>query len=124
MQGDARTLVQLGFAEGQRLGIAAAEVFGEVHTVVGAQRFLAEHLDAVAVQRAARHQLLDTVVTDHAVADDDQRFQIVEGSVHGKLPANHVFCGDKKRRLEPEGPRRLCLFVRGCRRATLPGAPL
>ncbi|MNN66840.1 hypothetical protein D3C81_1824350 [compost metagenome] len=90
MQGDTGALVQLRLAEGQRFGIAAGEVFGEMHAVVGAQRLFAEHMDAVAIQRAALDQLLDAVVADHAVADDDQRLHISEGSVHWEHPANPV----------------------------------
>ncbi len=71
VQGQARLLVERRVAHGQRLGIAAAEVFGQVHAVVGALAFLAEHVDAIALQGTHGDQLLDAVVADHAVADDD-----------------------------------------------------
>ncbi|MNQ76391.1 hypothetical protein D3C85_912280 [compost metagenome] len=77
VQGHARMLVEAGFTQGQRLGIAAAEVFGKVHAIVGAQRFFAEDLDAIALQRAAFDQLLDAMMADHAIADDDQRLHIM-----------------------------------------------
>ncbi|MCY1343047.1 hypothetical protein D9M69_290550 [compost metagenome] len=82
VQGHARSLVEAGFAQGQGLGVAAGEVLGEMHTVVGAQRLFAEDFDAIATQCAALDQLLHTVVADHAIADDDQRLHIRSGNVH------------------------------------------
>ncbi|MCY1291837.1 hypothetical protein D9M69_403970 [compost metagenome] len=98
VQGDAGALVQRRLAEGQRFGVAAGEVFGKVHAVVGAQRLLAEHVDPVAIQRAALDQLLDAVVADHAVADDDQRLQTIEVSVHKGTRSKPItfFEGKKK----------------------------
>ncbi|MCY1358384.1 hypothetical protein D9M69_449180 [compost metagenome] len=80
VQGHARMLVEAGFTQGQRLGVAAAEVLGQMHAVVGTQGLFTEDLDAIAVQRAALDQLLDAMMADHAVADDDQRLHIRSGS--------------------------------------------
>ena len=80
VQGQTFFFIEGGGAHGQGLGIAAAEVLGQVHAVVGALRLLTEHFDAVVRQGTAGEQLLDAVVADHAVADDDQSL-LVSGGV-------------------------------------------
>ncbi len=115
VQVQAGACVQFGGAHRQGFGIAPAEVFGEVHAVVGALRLLAEHVDPVVFQRAGREQLLDAVVADHAVADDDQALLVAGAfcAVHGgsRRKLIRFSCG-KKKRLKPCGSRRLCLFCR------------
>jgi len=82
---DAVAAVVVGIAHGQRLGVATAEVFGQVHAVIGALALFAEHMQLVAGEGAALDQLFDAVVTDHAVADDDQFFvrERSDGRTHG-----------------------------------------
>ena len=80
VQGQAFFFIEGGGAHGQGFGVAAAEVLGQVHAVVGALRLLTEHFDAVVRQGTAGEQLLDAVVADHAVADDDQSL-LVSGGV-------------------------------------------
>ena len=65
---DAPGGVRLAIAHGQVLRLTAAEHVRQVHPVVGGARFLAQHGDVRV--RPGRHQLLDKVMTDHAVADD------------------------------------------------------
>ncbi len=100
VQGHAWRLVQLGTAEGQGFGIAAGEILGEVHAVIGAQRLFAEHMHAVLRQRATLDQLLDAMMADHAVADDDQPLLVCGGicAVHGVSRPKLIrfFCGNKK----------------------------
>src|SRR5688572_28689511 len=50
-------------------GGLAGEKAGQLHAVVGRTRLLAEHRDLMPC--AARHQLLEKALADHAVADDD-----------------------------------------------------
>ncbi|MDT4860290.1 hypothetical protein FQZ97_948420 [compost metagenome] len=64
--------IQIGFAQGQGLGIAAAEVLGQVHAVVGALALFTEHMHLILLECALLDQLLDAMMADHAVADDDQ----------------------------------------------------
>nr|BFE96938.1 hypothetical protein GCM10020185_74740 [Pseudomonas brassicacearum subsp. brassicacearum] len=80
VQRDAGGLVQRRFAKGQGLGIAAREVLGQVHTVVGTHRLFAEHMHTVMIEGTALDQLLDAVMADHAIADHDQRLQLVQRS--------------------------------------------
>ncbi len=94
MQGDARRLVQRGFAQGQRLSIATAEILGQMHPVVGAHRLFTEDMQAIVVKGAALDELLDTMMSDHAIADHDQCLQFVQRGnigIHSKHPAkaNH-----------------------------------
>lgn len=79
MQGQAGLLVQGGRAHGQGFGVAAVEVLGEMHAVIGAQRLFAEYMDLETLQSTIGDQLLDTVVADHAVADDDEARQVRGG---------------------------------------------
>ena len=65
--------IERRFAHGHRFGVAAAQVFGQVHAIVGAQRLVAKDVDAIALEGATRDQLLDAMVADHAVADNDKR---------------------------------------------------
>src|SRR5690606_29802873 len=67
--------------------IATAEVFGQVHAVVGALRLFTEQVQPVVGQGAALDQLFDTVMAHHAVADDDEVFLCVRGSEHGYTSA-------------------------------------
>ena len=62
-----RLLVKIRFTQRQRLGVAAAEVFRQVHPVIGPLAFFAEHMDVIPRQGAQLHQLLNAVVTDHTV---------------------------------------------------------
>ncbi|MNE10750.1 hypothetical protein D3C80_1034710 [compost metagenome] len=97
VQAHAMQGIQLRIAQGQGFGIAAAEVFREVHPVVGTLAFLTKDLDLETGKGAALDQLLDTMMADHAVADDDQFFPVRDrhyrihtGSslkaIHGGLP--------------------------------------
>src|ERR1700712_5009802 len=54
-----------------------------MHTVIGALTFLTEHVNAITLKRTGSDQLLDTVVTDHTVANDDQCLHIVKRSKCG-----------------------------------------
>ncbi|MNO44312.1 hypothetical protein D3C76_345510 [compost metagenome] len=90
MQGDARGLVQRRFAEGQRLGITAGEVLGQVHTVVGTHRLFAEDVQSIVIKGTAFDQLFDTMMSDHAIADHDQRLQLVQSGnigIHKRHPS-------------------------------------
>lgn len=78
VQGDARGLVQRCVGQRQRLGITAGEILGKVHTVVGAHRLLAEHVQPIVIEGTALDQLFDTMMSDHAIADHDQRLQFVQ----------------------------------------------
>jgi hypothetical protein len=67
-------------------------------------------------------------MADHAIADHDQRLQLVQGSnvgIHRKHPtkAHHGFLKAKKRRLKPCGSRRLCLFCAVSIRRLRPDLP-
>ncbi len=73
------TAVVVGFAHRQRLGIAAAEVLGQVYAIVGALALLAEHVHVVAGEGVLFDQLFDAVMPDHAVADDDQCLVLERG---------------------------------------------
>ncbi|RMU64502.1 Cellobiohydrolase A, partial [Pseudomonas savastanoi pv. glycinea] len=87
VQRQARLFVDRHFTHGQRLGIAAGKVFGQMHAVVGTLCFFAKYMDAITLQCAACDQLLDAMVPDHAITDDDQGFYIVHGEdcgVHSK----------------------------------------
>ncbi|MNH17009.1 hypothetical protein D3C79_766620 [compost metagenome] len=88
--------VQARLAQRQGLGIAAAEVFRQVHAVVGTLAFFAEHPHLEATQGTAFDQLLDAVMADHAVADDDQFFPLGDGRccIHTRssLKAIHGGC--------------------------------
>ncbi|MNI74838.1 hypothetical protein D3C73_1309490 [compost metagenome] len=92
-------------AQRQGFGTAAAEVFRQVHAVVGALALLAEHTQLEARQRAAFDQLLDAMVAHHAVADDDQSLS---------LPAArcclHKPILDQKKSAWSRSSRRLCLY--------------
>jgi hypothetical protein len=78
-------------------------------------------MQAIVLQHAALDQLLHAVVADHAIADDDQGFQLV---IHIKHPTTHHGLKSKKKRLKPFGSRRLCLFLCGIGSATAPDLPL
>ncbi|KPW90939.1 Uncharacterized protein ALO75_05421 [Pseudomonas syringae pv. coryli] len=79
VQRQAGLFIDRHLTHGQRFGVAAREVFGQVHAVVGALCFLAKDVDAIAFECAACDQLLDAMMPDHAITDDDQGFYIVEG---------------------------------------------
>ncbi|KPY77343.1 hypothetical protein ALO94_201276 [Pseudomonas syringae pv. spinaceae] len=114
VQGEAGLLVQGHFTHGQRFGIAPGEILGQVHTIIGTLRLLAENVNTIMLKRAAFDQLLDAMMTDHAITDDDQGFYISAGEdcgVHSESRPRPIrFFEAKKRRPEPFGPRRLCLF--------------
>ncbi|MNZ50940.1 hypothetical protein D3C78_687410 [compost metagenome] len=88
--------IQTRGAEGQGFSAAAAEIFGQVHAVVGTLAFLTEHPQLITAQGAAFDQLLDAVMPDHAVADDDQFFPLGDGRccIHTRssLKAIHGGC--------------------------------
>ncbi|MCY1250364.1 hypothetical protein D9M72_639980 [compost metagenome] len=84
-------------AQGQSFGIAAAEVFRQVHPVVGTLALFTKDLHFEPCQGAALDQLLDAMMADHAVTHDDQFFPVRDrhyrihtGSslkaIHGGLP--------------------------------------
>ena len=73
MQRDSRLPIDLAVAQQERVGVAVRHVLGQVHAIVGAAYFLAEDVDAIVLQGAKGDELFDTVMADHAVADDDQR---------------------------------------------------
>ncbi|RMS72185.1 hypothetical protein ALP62_05513 [Pseudomonas syringae pv. aceris] len=114
VQRQAGLFVDRHLAHGQRFGVAACEVFGQVHAVIGALCFLAKDVDAIAFECAACDQLLDAMMPDHAITDDDQGFYIVEGEdcgVHSESRPRPIrFFKAKKKRPEPFGSRRLCLL--------------
>ena len=97
--------VEVVLAQGQGFGTATAKVLGQVHSVVGALALLAEHPYLELLQGAAADQLFDTVVADHAVADDDQSLS---------LPAAHCCLHkpilDQKKSAWSRSSRRLCLY--------------
>jgi len=117
MQRNARRLIERRFTQGQRLGIAAGEILGKVHTVIGAHRLFTEDVQPIMLKGATLDQLLDTMMSDHAIADHDQRLQFVQSGnigIHKKHPAKiHHGSKSKKKRLKPCGSRRLCLFFYG-----------
>ena len=93
VQGHARRLVQRSVRQRQRLGITASEVFGQMHAVIGTHRLFAEHMQAIVLQRAALDQLRHTMMADHAIADDDQGFQLFqtgESGIHIKHPTKLI----------------------------------
>ena len=102
-------VVEIVLAQGQGLGTTAAEVFGQVHAVVGALALFAENLHLEALQGAAADQLFDAMVADHAVADDDQSLS---------LPAArcclHKPILDQKKSAWSRSSRRLCLYSSRC----------
>ncbi|EGH29384.1 hypothetical protein PSYJA_10568 [Pseudomonas syringae pv. japonica str. M301072] len=85
-----------------------------MHAVVGALCFLAKDVDAITLECAACYQLLDAIMSDHAITDDDQGFYIVGGEdcgVHSESRPRPIrFFKAKKKRPEPFGSRRLCLL--------------
>ncbi|MNO60169.1 hypothetical protein D3C76_507730 [compost metagenome] len=101
--------VETLLAHRQGLGAAAAEVFGEVHTVVGTLAFFTEHPHLEVLQGATLDQLLDAVVADHAVADNHQLLS---------LPAvrccRHSRSSIKKKRLERKLQAPLPVLIRVC----------
>ncbi|MNV23985.1 hypothetical protein D3C71_1150270 [compost metagenome] len=117
MQRNAGRLVKRRIGQRQRLGITTGEVLGKMHTVIGAHRLLTEDVQPVMVKRSPLDQLFDTMMSDHAITDHDQRLHLVQRGnigIHRKHPAraNHGF-KSKKKRLKPCGSRRLCLFFCG-----------
>ncbi|MNC53065.1 hypothetical protein D3C75_1024470 [compost metagenome] len=71
-QFDPLRLIPGGIRHAQRLRGLAAEHLGEVHPVVGGVRLGPEYGHLEARQPAGRHQLLDKVVTHHAIAHHQQ----------------------------------------------------
>jgi len=65
-------LIPGGIRHPQRLRRLAAEYLGEVHPVVGGIRFGTEHCHLETLEATGRHQLLDKVMTHHAVTDHQQ----------------------------------------------------
>ena len=59
---------------GQLFGCFAGKILGQVDTVVGGTRFLAEGDNVVPVLGIAIHQVLQERLTDHAVTDHNERF--------------------------------------------------
>ncbi len=74
MQVHGVTVIEAGIAQRQRFGIGAAEILGQVHTVVGALALLAEHPQLQACEGTAFDQLLHAMMAHHTVADHDQAF--------------------------------------------------
>ena len=75
--------------QGQFLGLAAGEVRGQMHTVVGGARLLAQHDHAVRTGQAAFGERFEEALADHAVADEH------DGGA-GEIP-----CGRGRRHQEP-----------------------
>ncbi len=71
-QCDAVVAIPLGAGHQQLIGRLAAEDLGQVHPVVGGVLFGAEHCDVVPVRAVLLHQLLQQMVSYHAVTNDDQ----------------------------------------------------
>jgi hypothetical protein len=69
---EAAFAVPVGAGHQQGFRLLAVEHFGEVHPVVGGMLLGAEHRDVVLLHAVLVHQLLQQVVSDHAVADDNQ----------------------------------------------------
>ena len=83
MQRNTRSLVKRGFAERQRLSVPPGEILGKMHAIIGAYGLLAEDVHPVMIKGAALNQLLDTVMSDHAITDHDQRLQLVQRGNNG-----------------------------------------
>ncbi|MNR13089.1 hypothetical protein D3C85_1294750 [compost metagenome] len=65
-------LIPGGIRQLQRLWRLATKHLRQVHPVIGGVRLGPKHGDLVLRQATGRHQLLDEVVTHHAVADHQQ----------------------------------------------------
>ncbi|GBH10428.1 Signal recognition particle GTPase [Pseudomonas syringae pv. actinidiae] len=50
-----------------------------MHAIIGTLRLFAENVNTIVLKRAAFDQLLDAMMTDHAITDDDQGFYISAG---------------------------------------------
>ncbi len=105
-------------AERQRLGIAPAEVLRQVNAVVGALALFAEHVHLIMGKRTLLDELLDAMVTHHAIADDDQRFFLDRGDerIHGQSSVTGLLClqTTKKAPATVSSCRRLCLGFSNC----------
>ncbi|MNG02023.1 hypothetical protein D3C84_850280 [compost metagenome] len=74
-------LIPGGISQLQRLGRLAAKHLGQMHPVIGGVRLGPEHSDLVPRQATGRHQLLDEVVTHHAVAHHQQSLFVIHVSL-------------------------------------------
>ncbi|MNV62528.1 hypothetical protein D3C71_1550770 [compost metagenome] len=115
MQREPVAFIEGGIAHRHGFGVAAIQVFGQVDAVVGAARFLAIDVDAIALKRALGDQLFDAMVAHHAVADHHQGLQgIGSGRCFHEYPQA---CGlGFKRQKAPWTFRsgRLCRYCLNC----------
>jgi hypothetical protein len=84
---DAVFAIPVDLREHQFLGVAMGEERGEADAVVRGPRLLAERDDAKLALDIHLDQLLAEAVTDHAVADDDDR-ALIEKFVGHWAPAS------------------------------------